>query len=254
MIYTFPVYMDMDNLLLSSNTYRMVLAGIEIDCLFCFPETATLFGKFILGQSCSSQAARIPDAEWRQWVRDGGRRNAQAEFASFTACASDALLQHNRAIIHAVAFRFRDRAWLICAGSGVGKSTQIRSLQELFPEQFSVICGDRPVLEFQDNERVVAHPSPWNGKEGWHNAEAAPLAGILCLERGKSTALTQLSANEAVIPVFKSLISTFGSEETVHRLAAFETELLNRVPVWLYVNGGVPDSAQKLYEQVLSQV
>jgi len=45
------------------------------------------------------------------------------------------------------------RAWLLAGPSGVGKSTQIKSLQSLEPGAFGVICGDRPVLELREDGR-----------------------------------------------------------------------------------------------------
>ena len=115
----------------------------------------------------------------------------------------------------------------------------------------AVICGDRPVLELQADGTVMVHPSPWNGKENWHGAEKAPLAGILCLKRGKETSIRRWTKAEAVIPVYMSLISSRETEELIRQLSAFETELLTRVPVYEYVNGGVPDSARYLYENLL---
>lgn len=233
--------------------FQIKLAGVQLNCCFSFPETAKFFGAFLLGPGTDPAGIRVSEAEWENWFSRYGAQNAYSEYTCFTACASDALLLQDRVIMHGVSFLFRDRAWLICAESGVGKSTQVHTLQELYPNQFSVICGDRTVLQLMEDGSVWAHPSPWNGKEGWHGAPAAPLAGILCLERTQQTEVRLFPPQEAVFPVLKQMISSYKDVESIHRLASFEDALLRRVPVWRYCNGGVPDSCRFLYDNLLCQ-
>ena len=170
-------------------------------------------------------------------------------------------MQHDRVLVHGVALRWKDRAWLICAPSGVGKSTQARFLQELRPGEFGVICGDRPVLEFCHSERseaesknpsptILVHPSPWNGKEKWCGAEAAPLAGIIFLERGGSNQLFSVSPKEIALPFFQQIIQSAKDAEMIRLAAAYETRLLNAVPLWKLVSHEVPDSTRLLLQTV----
>ena len=230
--------------------YTLSMAGLSVTCGFYAKATAEYFDKIeaVEDLALSERAVVIPDLEI------GGKKtraNAYTEYNFSTAYISDHLLSYFRCIIHAAAVSFRGRAWLFAAPPGVGKSTQVRSLQKLYPGEFGVICGDRPVLELQADGTVMVHPSPWNGKENWHGAEKAPLAGILCLKRGKETSIRRWTKAEAVIPVYMSLISSRETEELIRQLSAFETELLTRVPVYEYVNGGVPDSTHYLYENLL---
>ena len=231
--------------------FRIDLSGVQLDCCFSFSDTARYFHSYLIGPCSNFDGIHVPKEEWDFWISQGGVQDSLSEFSCFTACASDALLYYDRAIFHGVSFSFHGRAWLICADSGVGKSTQIRSLQKLFPGEFSVICGDRTVLELMNGDAVMAHPSPWNGKEGWRGADAAPLAGILCLERSERTEIHRLHPRDAVFPVLKHMISTYMDVDIIHHLATFENSLLSRVPVWRYCNGGVPDSCKYLYENLL---
>ena len=155
--------------------------------------------------------------------------------------------------MHAAAFRDEEKAWLIAADPGVGKSTQIRTLQELYPGTFSVVCGDRPVLQLMEDGMVMVHPSPWNGKEFWGGADAAPLAGIICLRRGEEDAVHMLRRKDAVIPVYGSLIHTAICEDIIRRAAAFADALLQGVPVWDFVNRDIPGSTELLYQKVLRE-
>ena len=170
-----------------------------------------------------------------------------------TSYCSDSLLQFSRCVVYAAAFRDAKKAWIIAADPGVGKSTQIRTLQGLYAGSFSVICGDRTILELSDDDLVIAHPSPWNGKEFWGGAEAAPLAGIICLRRGEVDRITRLNIKQAVMPVYRSLIHSAINGDVICKAASFTEELLHRVPVWEFVNKDVPKSTRLLYQQILSE-
>ena len=105
----------------------------------------------------------VSEKDWEFYHSQGIERKADMEFSVLAAHFSDSLLPFDRVIIHSVALRRQDKAYLICAASGTGKTTQARFLQQLHPGEFGIICGDRPVLEFREKE-IVVHPSPWNGK------------------------------------------------------------------------------------------
>ena len=145
--------------------YTLTLAGIELPCAFRYPDTARYFGSYAREAPPSPGAFALLQDDWDFWPQTGKPLNAFAEYSMFASAASTGLLPHGRCVMHAVAFRRRDQAWLIAAEPGVGKSTQIRFLQELHPGEFSVISGDRPVLELRDDSTVIVHPSPWTGKD-----------------------------------------------------------------------------------------
>ena len=235
------------------NSFYVRLAGVTVNCAAHFDDTWRYFKSAYIGASESSGNAFVTKAQLDFWPQTGKPIDAGAEFSMLSGGCSDALLPHSRFLIHAVAFRYREKAYLIAAAPGVGKSTQIRTLMELYPDEFSVICGDRPILECRSDGSVFVHPSPWNGKEDWSGADGAPLGGIFFLERGAETSVEPLSKKEAVLPFFRALISTFETEETIARLAQLEEQTLQFCPTYCYVNGGVPDSSRFLYEHIFAK-
>lgn len=229
--------------------YRLTLADIPLRCAFQYPDTHTFLVPYCT--NCSGEeleTIEVGQAEWDFWPNTGKAFNGSAEANLLTSSASDALLLHDRCIMHAVAFRFKDEAWLIPAATGVGKTTQIRTLQELYPGLFSIISGDRPILEKKEDGSFFVHPSPWNGKEDYYGAAGAKLAGILFLRRGSENSLTLLKPYEAVFPALQFLICSFSTEDQIRKLAAFTDALLKAVPAWQYVNETVPGSTRFLYQ------
>ncbi len=203
----------------------------------------------------------IPESDWKQFIADGMENSAHTEYSMFTEYCSDAIIPNNRVLIHGVAIRWQNQAYLICANSGVGKSTQARWLQELCPGKFEIICGDRPLLRFPDpdnpendlNGKIMVCPSPWNGKENWHGAAAAPLAGIILLERGEKNQLFSLTEKEAALRFFPNIIQSYYDADIIKSVAKLETIILNNVPVWKLITNKVPDSTKLLLESIFVQ-
>lgn len=232
--------------------FTVTLAGRSFRVSARYAETASYFpapdpeAPLVPGAPVS-----IPETDWQEYLQSGMEDCAHTEYSMLTAHCSDALLAFDCVILHAAALRWRDRSWLIIAPSGVGKSTQTRNLQSLLPGEVSVICGDRPVLE-RCGGAFRVHPSPWNGKENWHGAEAAPLGGLILLRRGPENRLYALREDEAILNLYVAFIQTSASVEAVTKVADLEDGVLRAVPTWLLVSDTVPDSTRCLVEGIFS--
>ena len=226
------------------------LAGLTFSCALRYPEAARGFPKpDPAARRVGGEPLRLTEADWEYFLAHGTEPGPAAEFSLLTAACSDALLEHERLVLHAVALRWGDSAWLIAAPSGVGKSTQARWLQQLRPKEFGVISGDRPILSFHGGS-ILVHPSPWNGKENWYGAETAPLAGIILLRRGEENELLPLRPREAAIRLYGQVIQRCAEPEKMQKAAELTTRILNSVPVWQLTTHQVPDSTRLLLEKV----
>lgn len=232
--------------------FTVTLAGRSFRVSARYAETASYFpapdpeAPLVPGAPVS-----ISETDWQEYLQSGMEDCAHTEYSMLTAHCSDALLAFDCVILHAAALRWRDRSWLIIAPSGVGKSTQTRNLQALLPGEVSVICGDRPVLE-RCGGAFRVHPSPWNGKENWHGAEAAPLGGLILLRRGPENRLYALREDEAILNLYVAFIHTSASVEAVTKVADLEDGVLRAVPTWLLVSDTVPDSTRCLVDGIFS--
>ena len=235
------------------NRQTICLAGQTVTMLTRYPEAATCFKPYEVSSIGNEKALFVSNEEWLFLKKLGIEENGQNEASILTALASDLLLEQNRCIIHGVAVKHHGRAWIITGDSGVGKTTQARILMKIQPKQFSIICGDRPILEITETG-VMVFPSPWNGKENLRGATAAPLAGILCLRRGETNAVQEMTLREAVLPVFRALIQTGREEGSIMKAVAFTEKLLLRCKVWEQVSATIPDSGELLYRQIFQEV
>ena len=122
------------------------------------------------------------------------------------------------------------------------------------PGATPIVCHpERSEAESKDPfSSILVHPSPWNGKENWHGAPAAPLAGIILLERGPRNRLYALTEQEAGIPFYNHMIQSAWEPENVRRVASMITRLLSAVPIWKLISNEVPASTELLLESVFS--
>ena len=222
------------------------IGGIALKLKLRYSEEYGYFNDYVTLEKPICEV-HVGETLWRELFKNGYKDCAYMEYTYFPAPISDALLPYDRCVIHAAAVRYRDRAWLLAGPSGVGKSTQIKSLQSLEPGAFGVICGDRPVLELREDGSVMVWPSPWNGKENWYGAEATPLAGIILIQRGEESKVEPISPRDAVVPVYAQLIQTGESLQTMQLAARFEDRLLQAVPTHRLTASDIPTSGQALY-------
>lgn len=228
--------------------YTLQLSGQPVHCRFEFARNVQLCSKFIVSRYEGADALRVTAAERqiyhaaypdKPWSRE-------AESKLFIMLVSDALLPHQRLIFHSVAILWHEKAWLITAPSGTGKTTQYRNLKRLYGEEVQVICGDNPVLHFQEDGVIMVYPSPWNGKEKFGGNAAAPLAGIVWLEQGPENKIERLAPKDAVIPVFHEMNTFSRTPELVDQLFRLEEKMITSVPVWKFENTGTTESSELL--------
>ena len=229
--------------------YDADLTGIPFQYCFRYPETIRYFTDtpHRAELSAGRPQAFVTEEMLFAWTEAGKERNSYAEYCLSCMPVSELLLSYERCVFHAVALRWRERAYLISAGSGVGKSTQCSTLTKYWPREFSVINGDKPILEYRQDGSILVHPSPWNGKEGWHGAEAAPLAGLFFLRRGEQNDIRSLLPHEAAALAFRSVFQSYSSSSIIRRAGSFCEKLLESCPVWLLTSHQVPDSTGLLY-------
>lgn len=162
-----------------------------------------------------------------------------AEYRTLTELTSHFLLRWDCCFFHAAAVFWQGRAWLLTGPSGVGKTTQFRNWQSLFPGQVRMLCGDMPVLQRREDGSVWVHPSPWNGKESLGDPTlSAPLGGIVVLEQGLENHISPLSVQDAIPKLISQFILRPDTENEILGLAGLVDALLRSAPVWKLTNRG----------------
>jgi len=190
----------------------------------------------------------VGKSEYDDWIKMGNtRRDGFAEYSLLGCRTSEYLMNFNRFVFHSVAIRWHNRAWLIAAPSGIGKTTQYLNLNKMYPDEITIINGDKPIIELCNDGTAFVHPSPWTGKEHYGGADGAPLGGIFFLKHGEN-AIAEMQPSEAASFAYFSIFQSFDTTEVIRHAAKMADSLLKRVPLWLLFNRGDQASSKLLYE------
>ncbi len=233
--------------------YSLELGGHTVRYSFLFPGTYKLFGDYIRECEGPCDIRMTHDLlEECRWIVAEEVPDEYLEFHALMLVTAKYLLFVDRAIIHGVSFIWKEKAWIITAPSGTGKTTQYRNWRSMLGKEVQIINGDKSVLSFSDDDRVFVSSSPWQGKERFGRPGlSAELGGIILLEKGDHNEIRQLTAKEAVRPLFVEFISIPDTPEQIRILGNILERILDRTPVWKLTNLGDLDSA-KLTKDTLS--
>lgn len=173
------------------------------------------------------------------------------EYRCLIELTGRALLRYDCTVFHAASFVWRDRAWLLTAPSGTGKTTQVLNWQRLFPDELTVISGDMPVLEARSDGGVLVHPSAWNGKENLSSRLSAPLGGLVLLEQGPENRIALLEPETCLMTLFRQIMVQPETEVEIHRMARLLDQMLRTAPAWTFTNLG-DDASTRLLRETLT--
>lgn len=164
---------------------------------------------------------------------------------------SGAMMPLRRAIFHGAAIGYRGRAYIITAPSGVGKTTLYLLLKLLMGDELILINGDKPMLEFA-GDRIVVHPTPWNGKESMGRRESLPLGGLVFLGRGEPHA-ERAEARAVAEEAYRQFLFLADDAETARNAAALCDELLRSVPCYRFWSRGDDATAVCFRDAILKE-
>lgn len=159
----------------------------------------------------------------------------EMEYTDIIVCSGLELLKHKRCIFHGVAFRWKNRAWILTAPSGTGKTTQYVLWKMINKDEVTIINGDKPVLDFS-SDSIIVSTSPWRGKENMSNMISAPLGGIVVLKQSESNSIGRLSNEEAAADIYRQILYYPDCNESVDLACKTVEKILESIPVWRLEN------------------
>lgn len=237
---------------MSPHHYQATIAGIDLNYVLRYEMTVGYLGIHYIKRALLDvkDSVSVKDYEIQDWKNLGNPMNAHGEYSMLSLQTSEYLLNYARCIFHSVAFIWNNKAWLLTAAPGIGKSTQYKNLKKLYPEEIFILNGDRPVLEAKDNNKIIVHSSPWNGKENWSSFGTAPLAGIIYLKQAKENTIEQLVPNQSVTGILAAIFHSYENKEIIQKAGNMASKILKSVPVWLLSNKGDLESSELVYQTI----
>lgn len=111
---------------------------------------------------------------------------------------ADRLLYYSGFLMHGVLMSAGGRGILLCARSGVGKTTHARHwIDYLGADECHIINGDKPLIRRIDGT-FYAYGTPWNGKERISENRRIPLTDVAFIVRAPDNETEPLKNSEAL--------------------------------------------------------
>lgn len=241
---------------MAKRVYQLNYAGHPVRYSFLHPQTYALLRPFPRAvNDVEADVAVTQDLieQVRPLVPED-QTDSFVEYRCLISLTAQKLLHYGCCIFHAASFVFHDRAWLLAAPPGTGKTTQYLNWTRLYPNEITMISGDMPVLEGREDGSVFVYPSSWNGKENLCSWLSAPLGGVVLLEQGNEDKIRLLQQKEAILPFFKQFMVVPETEEEIQALARLMEQMLTAVPCWKMVNRGGEESTALLRATLLARL
>ena len=238
-----------------NHNIRVCLADICLDYALRYPATEKYFGKYICAEQVETteDLLAVTDELWERHknIAEPGIPEAYTEFYALLGITSRALLKHGKCLFHGAAFLWHDRAWILTAPSGTGKTTQLRLWQKLFGREVGLINGDKPVMECREDGSVWIYPSPWNGKENLSGSMGGRLAGIIYLEQADHNEIGRMDLRSGILPVYRQFLYYGDYESEIREVGLMMDTVLRNIPVWKLSNLGDEASAELTHDTLL---
>lgn len=109
---------------------------------------------------------------------------------------ADELYRYGALLAHGVALEYGGEVYLICAKSGVGKSTHAALWRAAFGDKVSILNGDKPIIR-KIGGGYYAAGTPWRGKEREGRAGMVKISALCHLERAAENSAEKLNTSDA---------------------------------------------------------
>ena len=230
--------------------FAIELANVKIRISVRLPDTIHYFEDFIIERDCKGWDIRIDDTDISMLplICPSGNLDPFSEAYLLMPKVSCYMLQFECSLIHGVSIVWHGHSWLITAPSGTGKTTQLRHWQDLWPDEFELINGDKSVMALHGDGSFWLHPSPWTGKEKENGTASAPLAGIIVLEQANFNKVRRLLPKDSVLRIYQQFLILGDDSAEVQMVGRLESKLIQTTPVWLMENLGDKDSAVLMHQ------
>jgi len=232
--------------------YKINYDGIDITYQFIYSTTKYYFGKYIsLSESKKADIKidKITFEKAKQLLPDG-TLNPYIEYRGLISLTAKKLLKYKCCVFHAVSFVYKNRAWLLSAPSKTGKTTQYLNWTNIYPKEITMISGDMPILELKEQNVIVVHPSPWNGKEKIGDLISAPLGGIIYLKQSSLNQINKMSISEGAQLLLNQYMCFPETETEIKTLFSQLDCIFSNYPVLIYNNTGTKESTEILRSKI----
>lgn len=153
-----------------------------------------------------------------------------AELSCLYRMIVDKLALEDIILFHCSSFAYKEGAYCVSAHSGVGKSTHVGLLRQVYGDEISYINDDKPLLRF-DSNGIYVYGTPWDGKERRSSNVNYPLKGIAFLSRSETNSIKEMDKKKAYQLILEQVYLP-RSKQSLMRVLPLIDRLIREIDVY----------------------
>lgn len=162
------------------------------------------------------------------------------------------MTDYNIILFHGSAVAVDGAGYLFTAKSGTGKSTHTRLWREHFGERAVMVNDDKPLIQVNENE-VIVHGTPWDGKHCLSSNIAVPLKAVCILNRGTENKICRITKSEAY-PTLLQQTNRPDNAEKMQRVFALLDRMCRNLSLYRLECNMNPDAVTTAYNGMNTEV
>lgn len=155
-------------------------------------------------------------------------------------------------LMHGVLFEVEGKGILLCARSGVGKSTHMALWKQLVGEKCRVINGDKPLIRIIDG-KVYAYGTPWCGKEGIQLNDRTMLTDVCFIERNETNITEEYADSDMIMRLFKQIYLPKADGEQKLKVLDLTGKLIESAKFWKIRCNKELEAAEVAYKAIFDK-
>lgn len=150
-------------------------------------------------------------------------------FAELAYIFPYSVLNKHGIMFHGVVMEWKEMGIIVCAHSGVGKSTHTGMWKT--GEGAQILNGDR-ALCFQRNERWYTCGAPWNGSSMECLNKSIKLRAVVILEQSETNQVVQLTSRQGALELISLTFAPNWEQELMNHALDLIDEITGDIPVF----------------------
>ncbi len=232
------------------------IASINIKILNKYPYIEKICSKYIINADNFAFTVSVTDDEISAEKTDPESKIGLPYFESIAIFRKIALkiLEYNVFLMHGVLLETGDRGLLLCARSGVGKTTHAKNLVKYLGEENArIINGDKPWI-LVENGIPYGFGSPWCGKEGISVNKRIKVTDVCFIERAKENSVEKLPSEQIFVRIMNQV--WYPNLMKYNRMLLFDLleDMITKVNFYLIKCNTDLDSARVTCDAIIKRI
>lgn len=168
--------------------------------------------------------------DWTSWslVADNSKSSGSNSFTELAYIFAYSILNKGGILFHGVVMEWRGMGIIVCAHSGVGKTTHTSMWRD--NENALILNGDR-ALCCREDDRWYTYGAPWSGSSGENRNRRVELGVVVILEQAKTNEVSVLSPLQGALELIPLAFAPDWEEKLINCALDTIDNIARSIPV-----------------------